>query len=63
VACWLVQTGLWSVSLAMLYRLTSRPAFSCINLPLLWLPIVLVSNSKEDRAMDCRYEPSTEALR
>jgi len=53
VACWLVQTGLWSVALAVLYGLTSRPVFSCINLPLLWLPIMLVSNSKEDRAMDC----------
>lgn len=41
------------MALAVIYGLTSRPVFSCINLLLLWLLVVLVSNSKEDRAMDC----------
>lgn len=44
--CWLLHAGLWCVGFAVLYGLTARPLFSGVNLLLLWLLIVLVSNSK-----------------
>ncbi|MFJ4456514.1 sulfatase-like hydrolase/transferase [Pseudomonas sp. NPDC089392] len=44
--CWLLHAGLWCVGLGLLYALTARPLFSGVNLLLLWLLIVLVSNSK-----------------
>ncbi|MFJ4353858.1 sulfatase-like hydrolase/transferase [Pseudomonas sp. NPDC089428] len=44
--CWLLHAGLWCVGFALLHGLTARPVFSGVNLLLLWLLIVLVSNSK-----------------
>ncbi|MGE8323497.1 MAG: LTA synthase family protein [Pseudomonas sp.] len=44
--CWLLHAGLWCVGLGLLYALTARPLFSGVNLLLLWLLIVLVSNAK-----------------
>lgn len=44
--CWMLHAGLWCVGLGLLYALTARPLFSGVNLLLLWLLIVLVSNSK-----------------
>lgn len=44
--CWLLHAGLWCVGFALLYALTARPLFSGVNLLLLWLLIVLVSNAK-----------------
>ena len=38
--------GLWCVGFGLLYGLTARPLFSGVNVSLLWLLIVLVSNSK-----------------
>ncbi|MHC6224595.1 LTA synthase family protein [Pseudomonas sp. X10] len=46
VSCWLLHAGLWCVGLALLFGLTGRALFSGINLLLLWLLIVLVSNAK-----------------
>jgi len=43
---WLLHTGLWCVGFGLLYGLTARPLFSGVNLLLLWLLVVLVSNSK-----------------
>ena len=43
---WWLHAGLWCVSLAVLYALTARPLFSAINVLLLWLLIVMVSNAK-----------------
>jgi len=43
---WLLHTGLWCVGFGLLYALTARPLFSGVNLLLLWLLVVLVSNSK-----------------
>ncbi|WP_027595981.1 LTA synthase family protein [Pseudomonas sp. LAIL14HWK12:I7] len=44
--CWLLHVGLWCVGFGLLYALTARPLFSGVNLLLLWVLIVLVSNSK-----------------
>ncbi|MFJ4066632.1 sulfatase-like hydrolase/transferase [Pseudomonas sp. NPDC089996] len=44
--CWLLHAGLWCVGFAVLYGLTARALFSGVNLLLLWLLIVLVSNAK-----------------
>ncbi len=44
--CWMLHAGLWCVGFGLLYALTARPLFSGVNLLLLWLLIVLVSNSK-----------------
>lgn len=44
--CWLLHAGLWCVGFAVLHGLTARPVFSGVNLLLLWLLIVLVSNAK-----------------
>ncbi|MCB1654116.1 MAG: LTA synthase family protein, partial [Pseudomonadales bacterium] len=46
LSCWLLHTGVWCVSLAVLYALTARPLFSAINVVLGWLLIVMVSNAK-----------------
>ena len=46
LSCWLLHAGAWCVSLALLYGLTARPLFSGINVVLLWLLIVMVSNTK-----------------
>ena|GEM_PF-119688 len=43
---WLLHMGLWCVGFGLLYGLTARPLFSGVNVSLLWLLIVLVSNSK-----------------
>ena len=43
---WWLHAGLWCVCLAVLYALTARPLFSAINVLLLWLLIVMVSNAK-----------------
>ncbi|HYQ51077.1 MAG TPA: LTA synthase family protein [Pseudomonas sp.] len=43
---WLLHMGLWCVGFGLLYGLTARPLFSGVNVLLLWLLIVLVSNSK-----------------
>ncbi|MGE7990782.1 LTA synthase family protein [Pseudomonas sp. NPDC089554] len=45
-SCWMLHAGLWCVGLGLLYGLTARPLFSGVNLLLLWLLIVLVSNTK-----------------
>ena len=45
-SCWLLHAGLWCVGFGLLYGLTARPLFSAVNVLLLWLLIVLVSNSK-----------------
>nr|WP_314617943.1 LTA synthase family protein [uncultured Pseudomonas sp.] len=45
-SCWLLHLGLWCAGFGLLYGLTARPLFSGVNLLLLWLLIVLVSNSK-----------------
>lgn len=45
-SCWLLHVGLWCVGFGLLYGLTARPLFSAVNVLLLWLLIVLVSNSK-----------------
>lgn len=45
-SCWMLHAGLWCVGLGLLYGLTARPLFSGVNLLLLWLLIVLVSNAK-----------------
>lgn len=44
--CWLLHAGLWCVAFGLLYALTARPLFSGVNVLLLWLLIVLVSNAK-----------------
>ncbi|WEL58227.1 LTA synthase family protein [Pseudomonas kermanshahensis] len=44
--CWMLHVGLWCVGFGLLYALTARPLFSGVNLLLLWVLIVLVSNSK-----------------
>lgn len=44
--CWMLHAGLWCVGFGLLYALTARPLFSGVNLLLLWLLIVLVSNAK-----------------
>jgi len=44
--CWWLHVGLWCVGFGLLYALTARPLFSGVNLLLLWVLIVLVSNSK-----------------
>jgi hypothetical protein len=44
--CWMLHVGLWCVGFGLLYTLTARPLFSGVNLLLLWVLIVLVSNSK-----------------
>nr|WP_256832229.1 LTA synthase family protein [Pseudomonas sp. Pse1] len=46
LSCWWLHSGLWCVGLALLYAMTARPLFSAINLMLLWLLIVMVSNAK-----------------
>lgn len=46
LSCWLLHGGLWCVALAVLYGATARPLFSGINVLLLWLLIVMVSNAK-----------------
>jgi len=46
LSCWLLHGGLWCACLALLYGLTARPLFSGVNLLLLWLLIVMVSNAK-----------------
>ncbi|EJN37528.1 phosphoglycerol transferase family protein, alkaline phosphatase superfamily [Pseudomonas sp. GM84] len=43
---WLLHMGLWCMGFGLLYGLTARPLFSGVNVLLLWLLIVLVSNSK-----------------
>ena len=44
--CWVLHAGLWCVAFGLLYALTARPLFSGVNVLLLWLLIVLVSNAK-----------------
>ncbi|HDS0941507.1 LTA synthase family protein [Pseudomonas plecoglossicida] len=44
--CWMLHAGLWCVAFGLLYALTARPLFSGVNVLLLWLLIVLVSNAK-----------------
>nr|WP_051270717.1 LTA synthase family protein [Pseudomonas vranovensis] len=46
LSCWLLHSGLWCACLALLYGLTARPLFSGVNVLLLWLLIVMVSNAK-----------------
>ncbi|WP_337994261.1 MULTISPECIES: LTA synthase family protein [Pseudomonas] len=46
LSCWLLHGGLWCTCLALLYGLTARPLFSGVNVLLLWLLIVMVSNAK-----------------
>lgn len=46
LSCWLLHSGVWCVGLAVLYGLTARPLFSGVNVLLLWLLIVMVSNAK-----------------
>ncbi|HKS14100.1 MAG TPA: LTA synthase family protein [Pseudomonas sp.] len=46
LACWGLHAGLWCVGLALLLGLTARPLFSGVNLLLVWLLIVMVSNAK-----------------
>lgn len=46
LSAWWLHSGLWCVGLALLHAMTARPLFSAINLMLLWLLIVMVSNAK-----------------
>ncbi len=46
LSCWALHAGLWCVGLGLLYALTGRALFSGVNVLLVWLLIVLVSNSK-----------------
>jgi len=46
LSCWWLHAGAWCVSLALLYGLTARPLFSGVNVLLVWLLIVMVSNAK-----------------
>lgn len=44
--CWRLHVAIWSIAFAVLLGLTARPLFSTVNTLVLWLLIVLVSNSK-----------------